>query len=771
MLKPFQGLFFISAEHSNRKTPPPSDTPSSHPHKLPLRWLLVVPFVVQISLAVGLTGYFSLRNGQRAVDTLADRLLLSTTEQVNQYLEAYLATPHRIVQVNANLLEQGILSPADRDRWGQHFWQQRIASPQISYIGLASTDGHYIGVGNWLEGYEQVLDETSPDGQTRTYSLDENGRKLEEVYDYEYLPLEEQWYERAIATNGSFWDLSIEYVEPFYIAAGVVQAVYAANGERLGVISADLTLSDISLALERLNPSSSGQLLIVERDGQLVANAEADELLVRQGDELLQRQLGSLNDPTLQAIAQHIDTQLGGLTNIQQTQIFSVGTGRDRHFVQLTPWQDELGLDWVVVLAIPESEFMAQIHANTRTTVYLCLVALAVAIGLGMLTARQIARPIGNLTEASRAIATTAQHPGTHAALAKRIEPQAIAELEDLAISFNQMAERLQQAFDDLGTANAQLEQNVQQRTQALSEALEDLKRTQAQLVQAAKMSGLGQLVAGIAHEINNPTTFIYANLSHVQDYSEQLLALINRYQQHYPNPPDDIQALSDDIDLTFIRDDLSRTLYSIRSGATRIRTIVDSLRSFARVNESVYKATQINTDLDNTLVVLNQQLQPHPQGNSILVVKQYGDLPLVECFPGQLNQVFMNMLINAIDAIREKQQTAQNQGYSFTQGRITLTTEVLSDDAVQISIRDNGIGIREEVRSHIFNPFFTTKPIGKGTGLGLSICYQIIVDQHGGTLDCYSEPGEGTEFVIHLPISQDTIMRPESTLPRFDDV
>lgn len=281
-----------------------------------------------------------------------------------------------------------------------------------------------------------------------------------------------------------------------------------------------------------------------------------------------------------------------------------------------------------------------------------------------------------------------------------------------------------------------------------LEQALLELQRTQAQLVQTEKMSSLGQLVAGVAHEINNPVSFITGNTSYACDYIQDLLGVLHLYQKHYPQPVEEIQAELEAIDLDFLIKDFPKLLKSMKVGAERINQIVLSLRNFSR-DEAEMTVVDIHEGINNTIMILQSRLRATGKSPEIQVIKEYGMLPLVECYAGQLNQVFMNLISNAIDAL-EAYGVGQESTLSPT---ITIRTEAKGNERVVIRIIDNGVGIKEEVQKKLFNPFFTTKPIGKGTGLGLSISYQIVVEKHCGELQCFSVLGQGTQFVIDIPI------------------
>ncbi|QIZ71698.1 sensor histidine kinase [Oxynema aestuarii] len=367
------------------------------------------------------------------------------------------------------------------------------------------------------------------------------------------------------------------------------------------------------------------------------------------------------------------------------------------------------------------------------------LLSAAIAIILAWQTSRAIARPIRWVSEVAQQV--------TERANFKLVAPVLTDdEVGVLARSLNQMVRWMGDYTRELNGARATLEQRVEERTRELSEALHELKHTQAQLIQSEKMSSLGQMVAGLAHEINNPVNFIYGNLEHAKSYTQDLLELLGIYQQEYPEPTAAIAAEVEEIDLDFLTEDLPKILTSMKMGTERIREIVVSLRNFSRLDESYFKPVDIHEGLESTLLILNNRIR-----KGIEIVKCYGDLPPIECYPAQLNQVFMNVLANAIDALQESEPGIESP-------TITLRTEMLDRQAVCIRIIDNGPGIPKSLQNQLFDPFFTTKPVGKGTGLGLAISYQII-DKHQGRIELFSEPGEGTEFAIVIPIkSQKTV-------------
>ncbi len=295
----------------------------------------------------------------------------------------------------------------------------------------------------------------------------------------------------------------------------------------------------------------------------------------------------------------------------------------------------------------------------------------------------------------------------------------------------------------------------LEHRTTELSQALDHLKQTQVHLVQNEKMSSLGQLVAGIAHEINNPVNFIHGNLTPAEEHINQLISFLALYRECHPQPHPKIQAWMEDVDVDYAAEDLIKILGSLKVGSDRIRKLVLSLRSFSRLDEAEYKAVDIHEGLESTLLILQHRLKASSDHPGIHIVRDYEQLPAVECYPSQLNQVFMNLIANAIDALEERDQLRRFEEIHSHPSIITIRTQLLPNQTITISIIDNGSGIDANNIDKLFEPFFSTKAIGKGTGLGLSISYQIITEKHGGKIYCHSTPGQGSEFVIQIPIKQ----------------
>ena len=339
-----------------------------------------------------------------------------------------------------------------------------------------------------------------------------------------------------------------------------------------------------------------------------------------------------------------------------------------------------------------------------------------------------------------------------------RLEVKTNDEIGELAAGFNQMTIQLAEYRQHLGDklqeltlVNHNLHTEIENRNRAEAELQKSIG-----LIQSEKMSGLGQMVAGIAHEINNPVNFIHGNLIHAENYSQDLLNLVDLYQEHYPNPVAEIEDELEAIELDFLVEDFSKLLTSMRIGTERIREIVTSLRTFSRLDEADIKEVDIHQGLDGSLLILQHRLKAQDNRPEIQVIQDYDQLPLISCYSGQLNQVFLNILTNAIDALEEHNKTRTLEEIHAYPSQIRIQTFTNTDKTwATIQIADNGCGIPPNVLEKLFNPFFTTKPVGKGTGLGLAIAYQIITDRHHGKINCYSEPGKGAEFVIEIPVQQ----------------
>ena len=462
---------------------------------------------------------------------------------------------------------------------------------------------------------------------------------------------------------------------------------------------------------------------IYQQDGTLLNRHGNSPQLELQAIETL------LNDPILNRVAQTYDTA-----------------------IRITQADPPLYL----VIRHDIRAIQQELNAYTgRMISMIILISVVVTLGTMIGVERLVIRPIlylhNDLLMAATNIRKGVRDSPFHATSLQRRD-----ELGEVIVTFQHMYNQIWQALEERKAANLS-EQQERERANQLCATLTQLHQTQAQLVQAEKMAGLGRLVAGIAHEINNPVNFIHGNLAHVQQYVQDLLELVQLYQHHYPTPVAEIQTNVEEIDLDFIRDDLPKILSSMKIGTDRIRDIVLSLRNFSRLDEAEIKPVDIHQGLDSTLMILNHCLKACPEKPEIQVIRDYVALPPVECYAGLLNQVFINILSNAIDALAEEIKQRTVQECIDNPSQITLRTSLINEQWVEIAIADNGPGMSQEIQRRIFEPFFTTKPIGQGTGMGMSISYQIVTERHRGKLECFSNPGKGTEFVIQIPLRPDS--------------
>lgn len=702
---------------------------------IPLRLILVIPFVIQIFGAVGLVGYLSFQNGSNAVSTLTYQVMSETSSRVQQHLDSYLALPHQINELNVDAIKKGYFDIQDLKAAGRYFWRQAKTFKDISWIGYALPNGTSVGSGTWYNGKDVVTNETS-NGKDNGYFTDSQGNYVKQVYETEYNPITDEWYTSTVKAGKPIWSriyVSENYNN--YVAASANHPVYDKNNQLIAVVGIDLLLSKINDFLSGLKVTKNSKVFIIERNGLLIANSSNNPVFTKINHKIKRLDAIENSNLIIRSTAKYLQQNFSTLNDIKEKYKSEFKCNQEKYFVHVTPWQDSYGLDWLVIVVLPKSDFMAQIYANTFTTILLCIAALIIAVVIGIYTSHWIIEPIQRLTKASFAI--------TSGDLNQIVYPSRLHEINILAKSFNRMAIQLQGAFNELEETNANLENRVLERTTKLQNTLHELQTTQAQLIQTEKMSSLGQMIAGIAHEINNPVSFIYGNIAYAKEYTQALLQILQLYQEQFPDIPVHIQEEIQNIELEFIRKDLIKTLESIQLGSERISQIILSLRNFSRLDEADFKKVNIHAGIDSTLMILEHKLKPQHNRPQIEIIKQYSNLPLIECYPGQLNQVFMNLLANAIDALSEGK---------IAQPQIIITTEIIPDRKIKICFTDNGVGIPKEIQDKLFDPFFTTKPPGKGTGLGLSISYQIITEKHQGTIECVSKLDIGTTFIICIP-------------------
>ena len=509
-----------------------------------------------------------------------------------------------------------------------------------------------------------------------------------------------------------------------------------------------LTGSDISTIVgtsERTAPFVIGTAPIKNEQGVvggiILGTALSDDLL-SQINESIQEQIVVIDDG--QIVASTFPLEDDNLEWQASGEASRKITLEGEPFLAQTIFLEGLdGERFELALLISRMPLIRSQQAVWTFVLWLASVGSLVTAVVGYVIARRIARPIQAMTEVTSKVVADSNFE-----LQMPVRRQ--DEIGVLSTSVNQLIRWVGDYTEQLELSARTLEMRVEERTQALSEALSELKETQAQLIQTEKMSSLGQMVAGIAHEINNPISFIQGNIKPLHAYFADISELFDAYDKAYPSPSEAIVEKREEIDFEFLLEDVAKILASMKMGTERVRDIVVSLRNFSRLDESTIKDVDLSEGLNSTLLILNHRIK---QG--VKVIKDYVPLPPVMCSPAQLNQVFTNIIANALDAMFDADSPTKE---------LLISTRVFDDDRVQVGIKDTGPGMPDEIIAKIFDPFFTTKPVGKGTGLGLGICYKII-QQHRGTLIVNSEVGSGTEFVITLPKR-----RPFESLESSDD-
>ncbi len=488
------------------------------------------------------------------------------------------------------------------------------------------------------------------------------------------------------------------------------------NGKHVATIGNDIILNDL-MEVTLQDKFSNSYNLIFQDNGQILVHpSHMDE--IRESDGKLN--LDSIDNPELKRIFQH--------AKLLKEPIEIIKDPQGNSFWAITKID---GPNWYWVTVYPQSQLTMKALSSTAPLVIFGFLALLIELFLlYRILRRNVHQPLAKLSIATESLA--------QGHFEMELETERPDEIGSLARSFSSMASQLQASFSQLARYNETLEIQVQARTQELENTLTDLQLTQSQLVQSEKMSSLGQMVAGIAHEVNNPIGFVHGNLDYAESYLKLLLKHIDLFNAQ-SDAPMEVLDHAEAIDLAFLQTDFPKLLASMKMGTSRIQEIVSSLRNFSRLDGTDIKASDLHEGLDSTLLILNHRLKRMPKA-PIVIEKNYADLPLINCFPGLLNQVFMNIIGNAIDALE-----------GVDSAKITITSKHVDNNA-KIVISDNGPGIPEALIKQLFDPFFTTKEIGKGTGLGLSISHQIVVDRHQGILICNSSP-TGTEFIITIPI------------------
>ncbi len=695
--------------------------------KVPLRLVLVVPFVLQISAAVGLVGYLSFRNSQLAVNDLAHQLMNKVSRLVAQHLDTYLTTPHQINQINADAIEQGLLDLRDLPRIGHFFWKQ-MQLYDFSYINYGLVTGEYAAAGH-LEGDIKVsISETSSNtnGKNYNYATDRQGNrtKMIAVYD-DYDHRTEAWYIDAVQAGKPVWSqVYLWDSTPEYVAIAASRPIYDNSNKLIGAISVDLLLSNISDFLRKLETSPSGKTFIVERNGSIIASSSSEKPFSLVKGKAQRLNVLNSSDSLIQATAQYLQAKFGNFREIKDSQELDFKLKGDRHFVHITPWRDNFGVDWLVITVVPETDFMAQINANTRTSILLCLGALVLATVLGIYTSRWIVQPILHLSEASRAIAS--------GNLDQRVDVKGVKELRVLAKSFNRMARQLRESFTALEKTNEELEKRVEERTAQLKAAKEA-----ADTANQAK----SEFLANMSHELRTP-------LNGILGYAQ----ILQRDKTATPKQQDG---------LSIIRQCGSHLL-------TLINDVLDISKIEAQKLELYLKAFQFETFLEGVKEICRIKAE---QKEIDFTYQPLNRLPsAIYADEKRLRQVLINLLGNAI-------KFTDQGGVTFKVGVVTDSPEFLhpsnpadaqsqttnnqqlSIHKIRFQVEDTGVGMVPEQLEKIFLPF---EQVGdsahksEGTGLGLAISRKI-VEMMGGQIKVESTYGKGSKFWFDLDLREAT--------------
>ncbi|MFM7426066.1 MAG: ATP-binding protein [Elainella sp.] len=885
-----------------------------------LRKVLVLPFVLQLMATVGLVSYFSFRNGQQTVTQLVNQLMDRTNSLVIQELDSYLSTPQQINQANLDAVGLGLLDLQDFGKLGQFFWRQ-MQIYDVGYINYANETGEFIGVERLYNDQLLIHETRQPHIDVlTTYETDAKGTRQQPTVTAAPDPIQEEgWYAAAREARRPVWSQIYQWDDkPEVLSISSSYPVYDQNQKLLGVLGVDLLLSNISEFLQTITISPNSRIFIVERDGTLVATSGNTQNYRIENGEAQRLQAAESADPIIRMVAQQIQ-QRGGFTAITASQRFNLQVEGATEFVRVMPWQDQAGLSWLVVVAVPEQDFMAQVNATNHATLLLCLVALLIAILIGILTTRWIMEPILRLNQAAKEIAA--------GQLDQSIELHRTDELKELATSFNSMAEQIRASFAELEKTNRELEDRVTERTaslkaaeaemrglfeamtelifvfdrqgtylkaastnpellyvpietsqgktlydvyppeeadcfvgyirtvldrqetlsieyslqlhgqekwfaanispisadriiwvardisaqkqadivlrqknEELSQTLQQLQTAQTELIQSEKMAALGQLVAGIAHEVNTPLGAIRASISNITAALELSLqrlpdlfqtlpparlsdffALLALTQQpHQPRSfreerqlrrqlsqalrergVADADRLADSLSKMGVEPDLEGLMgllqlpnsqfvldtayqlsvvqnnsHNIMLAVERAAKIVFALKNYARQDSSGNRVEAEIRDGIETVLTLYHNLIKR----GIEVEKHYAAVPKLLCHPDELSQVWANLIHNALQAMEG-------------QGTLQIQVETC-DQQIVVRITDSGAGVPADIQHRIFEPFFTTKPMGEGTGLGLDIV-QRIVAKHRGRVELQSCPGH-TTFSVWLPTTPD---------------
>ncbi|WP_414752194.1 ATP-binding protein [Anabaena sp. CCY 9910] len=680
--------------------------------KLPLRLILVVPFVLQIFTAVSLVGYLSFKNGQKAVNELADQLIVKVNGLVDQHLDTYLAVPRQINQINVDATNLGMLNLENFQTTGRYFWQQMQVF-NVGYISFANPQGEFIGVER-LDGGSLLINEVSQEkgiGKLYVYNTNNQGDRQQLIAVKDYNPHVEAWYADAVKVGKPIWSQIYSWEDkPEVLSISASYPINDSNNKFVGVISVDLILSQINSFLANLKVGQTGQIFILERSGMIVASSTSEAPYKVISGKAQRLSAHQSQNYLLRETTDYLQQKFGQLKNVKNYQETVLQLRHERHFVQVRPWKDKLGLDWLVIVVVPESDFMAQINTNNRTTVLLCLGALIIATAMGVYTSRWIARPIVQLTQASSAIAS--------GNLDQEVTISGLKELSMLATSFNQMAGQLRDSFAELEKTNQELENRVAERTAEITAAKET-----ADAANRAK----SEFLANMSHELRTP-------LNGILGYAQIL-------QMDSNTSDEQMQGLN--------------TIYECGS---HLLTLINDILDIAKIEAKKLELYPKEFDLRKLLLGACEMCRIKADQKELIFKYHLNHRIPANVFADEkrIRQVLINILSNAIKFTDHGTVTFDVEVVACTGTKlITNTNQLLPVHQLRFHIEDTGIGMTDEQLKKIFLPF---EQVGdnlhksEGTGLGLAISSQIL-ELMGSDLKVESVYGKGTKFWFDLDL------------------